>query len=168
MAPVLGDLHRDHGQLLDLPAHRLAHCDTLTDSEHMPTPTALRPILDHLIDRPRRQQRPAPALMPRLGALGTPGRILAPPRQRDRRIGARRLRAITRATIQPALKLRDALILASDTLHELLDLAIHAQQHLDHGLTARIIDRLRLGALHTPRFDEPELCPPWPTERIPN
>src|ERR1035437_11099365 len=44
----------------------------------------------------------------------------------------------------------------------MLDLAIHAQQHLNHGLTARVIDRFRLSPLHTPKFDSAELCPPNP------
>src|SRR5664280_2126230 len=43
---------------------------------------------------------------------------------------------------------------------ELLDPAIHRQQHLNDRLTSSVIDRLSLGALHTPIFDEAELCPP--------
>ena len=43
---------------------------------------------------------------------------------------------------------------------QLLDLTIHPQQHLDHDLTPRVIDRLRLAPLHTPKFDRAELCPP--------
>ena len=53
--------------------------------------------------------------------------------------------------------------LALELLHprlELRDPAIHRQQHLDYSLTPRVIDRLRLSALHTPRFDAAELCPP--------
>jgi hypothetical protein len=43
---------------------------------------------------------------------------------------------------------------------KLLNTAIHRQQHLDDHLTALVIDRLRLGALHKTEFDAPGLCPP--------
>ena len=80
MTLVLGDLHRDHRQLLDLPVHRLTHRDLLRSREHAPTLTVIGPMLDHLIDCPRRQQRPALAFMPRLGTSLATGKILATPR----------------------------------------------------------------------------------------
>ena len=43
---------------------------------------------------------------------------------------------------------------------QLLDPAIHRQEDLHNGLPTRVIDRLRLGALHTPIFDGAQLCPP--------
>jgi hypothetical protein len=41
--------------------------------------------------------------------------------------------------------------------------AIHRQQRLNDAFLPRVIDRLRLSALHTTEFDEAELCP-QPTE----
>lgn len=62
LSAMLGDLNLCNGQLLDLPAHRLAHHQPLTLREDMPTTTTLRPILDHPIDRPRRHNgRPLPS-----------------------------------------------------------------------------------------------------------
>ena len=72
MTLVLGDLDRDHWQLLDLPAHRLAGGHTLLHGEDMTAATAIGPMLDHPVYRPRRQKRPAPAPMPRLGTLFAP------------------------------------------------------------------------------------------------
>jgi hypothetical protein len=89
MTLMLGDLHRDRGQLLDLPAHRLARRDVLVHGEGVTAVTALGPVLDDPIDGPRRQQWPAPALMSRLGALGAPRGILATLRRAGGRIGAR-------------------------------------------------------------------------------
>ena len=43
---------------------------------------------------------------------------------------------------------------------ELPNPAIHREENFNDGLTALVIDRLRLGALHSPIFDEAELCPP--------
>jgi len=43
---------------------------------------------------------------------------------------------------------------------ELPNPAIHREENFNDGLTALVIDRLRLGALHSPIFDETELCPP--------
>jgi hypothetical protein len=100
--------------------------------------------------------------MSALGALRSTGGVLAPPRRHTRRISARRLRAITRAAVQTALELRDPLVLPGDQLGELLDLAIHPQQHLDLHLAALVIDRFCLCALHTPKFDSTPLCPTDP------
>ncbi len=111
---MLRDRDRDHGQLLDLVAHRLAHSDPLVRGEDVTAATALGPMLDDLVDRPRRQQRPTLALMTRLGALPTPRRILATPGRAGGRIGARRKRGVARTTIQPPLELRDPLILPRD------------------------------------------------------
>ncbi len=78
-----------------------------------------------------------------------PRRPILPPRL----ILTRRLRRVPRILAQLPLK----------PLHprgQLLDLTIHPQQHLDHGLTPRVIDRLRLTPVHTPKFDKASLCPP--------
>ena len=47
-----------------------------------------------------------------------PGRVLAAPRRRGKRVGARRHRAIARAAIQPALELSNPLVLARNPLLE--------------------------------------------------
>ncbi len=43
---------------------------------------------------------------------------------------------------------------------ELPNPAIHRQKNFNDSLTALAIDRLSLDALHSPIFDETELCPP--------
>ena len=88
-----------------------------------PQSTALGPMLDDLIHRPRRQQRAALALMPGLGALFATRWILATPRRAGRRIGARRQRRVTRAAVQPTLELGDPLILPRDPRSQRLDLS---------------------------------------------
>jgi len=157
---MLGHSDRDRRQLLDLVAHRITNRHVVILSEHLTAVAVIRPVIDDPIDRPRRQQRPPLALMPWLAALPATRRILPAPGRRTRRIRARRLRAVARASVQPALELRDPLTLPSNRLRELLDLAIHPQQHLDHNIAARVIDRLGLNPIHTSRFDAPELCPP--------
>jgi hypothetical protein len=120
----------------------------------MTTAAARRPVLNHLIHHPRRQQRTAVALVAELGAALAPGRIPAAGR-RAGRIGARRARGVARAALQLSLKLLNARF-------QLLDAPIHPQQHLDNDLPPRVVDRLRLSALHPSRFDAPRLCPPTP------
>src|SRR5439155_21790231 len=56
-------------------------------------------------------------------------------------------------------ELRDALLLTGHTLGQPRDLLVHPQQHRDHRLTALVVDRLRLGALHTTEFAAAALCP---------
>ena len=43
---------------------------------------------------------------------------------------------------------------------ELPNPTIHRQENFNDSLTALVIDRLSLGALHNPIFDEARLCPP--------
>src|ERR1700683_271786 len=137
-------------------ACRLAHAEELAHSEGMAALAALRPVLDDIIHHACRQQLAAVTLVPRLGAPRTLGAILSPHRPPlARRIRARTQRGITRTASQLALQLLHPRL-------ELPDTAIHRQQHLDYSLTPRAIDRLRLRALHTPRFDDAELCPPTP------
>jgi hypothetical protein len=111
-------------------------------------------VLEDLIHRGYRQQLAAVTLVPRLSALHTPRAILSPHSPPlALRIRARRQQRVTGAPSELALQL----------LHprfQLLDAAIHRQQNLDYNLTPRVIDRLRLRALHTLTFDEAELCPP--------
>jgi hypothetical protein len=148
-------------------AHRITDRDVLALSELVTAVTTIRPVIDDLIDRPRRQQRAALALMPRLAALTATRGILPTPGRRTRRIDTRRLRRVARAAVQPPLKLRDPLILprnpgreALDLRHKTLVLRRKRQQHRDDRVTAPVVNRLRLNALHTPEFDTPELCPP--------
>src|SRR5665811_778967 len=133
-------------------AHRLTHAEQLTRSEHVAALATLRPVLDELIHRACRQQLAAVALMPRLSALRTPRAILSPRKPPlARRIRARRQRGVTRTLSQLPLQLLHPRL-------QLLDTQVHRQQNLDYSLTPRVINRLRLRALHTPRFDEAELC----------
>ena len=154
LAAMLGHPHRDLRQLLDLMTRRLPHRDPLRLREHVAAATRRRPVIDELVDRPRRQQLTTVPLMTRLPALGTTRAVLATPtRRRARRILARRQRRVTRVTTQPTLELLDPRL-------KLRDPTIHRQKHLDDRLTTRRVDRLRLSALHTPTFDNAELCPP--------
>src|SRR5215204_5630192 len=90
----------------------------------MPAGAVSRPVLDDLVDRPRRQQRAALALMPWLSALLTPRRVLAAPWRRAGRIGAGRLRRVPRRALGLALELRDPLLLTRDPRRQLLDLRL--------------------------------------------
>ena len=146
---------------------RIPNSDALLLTELVPATTAGRPMIDDFIDRPRRQQRTALALMPGLSALLAPRRILPAPRRPVRCISARRLRRVTRRALGRALELRDPLVLTRDLRRQPLDLRLKArvlrgqcQQHLYDGITALRIDRFGLRPLHTTRFDEAALCPP--------
>ena len=66
---MLDHPRRDPRQLLDLMTRRLTSRQQLTLTEHMTALTRGRPMLDHLIDSPRRQQLTTVPLMPRLPAL---------------------------------------------------------------------------------------------------
>jgi hypothetical protein len=157
---VLGHARRQHRQLLNLMARRRPDGDTIALAEHVPARAPLRPMLDHVVDPPRRQQRPPMTLMPRLPTLRSPRPILAAPRRRPRRILARRQRRIARVSPQPPLQLSDPLLLLTNPFGQTLDLLVHPQQHRDHDLTALVVDRLRLGAFHASTFDARPLCPP--------
>ena len=159
LALVLDDAHRDRRQLLELMARRIADRDALGGHEHVPALAPVRPVLDDLVDGPRRQQRPPLALVTGLAALLATRSVLAAPRRRAGRILAGRLRGVARVAPQPALELRDALLLTGHTLGQPRDLLVHPQQHRDHRLTALVVDRLRLGALHTTEFAAAALCP---------
>src|SRR5688572_10916490 len=95
-----------------------------------------------------------------LGALLAPRRILAPPRRRSGRIGARRSRGVARVPRQLTLELVDPPRQPHDLPREPLVLRRQLEQHPNHRLPARVIDRLGLGPLHTTRFATTELCPP--------
>jgi hypothetical protein len=163
---VLDHPDRQLREFFDLVKDGLSNRIVFLFTENVPAATAHRPMLDYFIDRARRQQIPTVTLVPRLPAMPTARRTLAPLRRAGGRIRARRSRGIPRATVQPPLKLGDPLILTRNASFKPTDLLIHPQQHRHHGLTALVIDRLRLQALHTHKFDEAELCPPTPTERL--
>ncbi len=167
VAPVLGHAHGHHRQLLDLMARRLAVSGQVSCAEDVTAGAPGRPVLDDLVDRPRRQQRAALALMPGLSARRAARGILAAPRRRARRIGARRLRRVARGPGQLALQRHDPLVLSRDPVGQLLDLRLKPfvlrrkrQQDPNNGIAAPLIDRLGLAPLHTTSFDSPRLCPP--------
>jgi hypothetical protein len=157
---MLGHRDGDWRQLLDLMTRRLTIDHQLVLAEHMPTVALGRPVIDELIHRPSRQQRPSLAVMTALATRLAARRVLATPRRRSRRILARRLGRVARRTLDLALKLGDPPLLPRDALLQPLDLLVHPQQHGDHDLAALVVDRLRLRPLHTTRFDGPALCPP--------
>ncbi len=68
LAAMLGHSDRDHGQLFDLVARRLTQRYPVAFAEHIAAVTARRPMVDQLIDRPRRQKWAPVTLMPRLPA----------------------------------------------------------------------------------------------------
>jgi len=155
---MLGDGDRQQRKLLDLVAYRLADRDQFALAEGMAALAASRPVDDHLVDRRGQQQLAAAAPVAGLGALLAPRRILAAPRQLPRRISARRPRRVTRVlrqlTLEPVHSRRQPL----DVSLQPLVLHRQRQQHLHDRIPARLIDRLSLGPLHTPRFDKPQLC----------
>ena len=135
--------------------------DPLGLAEHVPAAASRRPVLDDLVDRPRRQQRPALALMTGLRALLAPRPVLAAPRRRARRIlTGRRRRVARRRDPAGAQAARSAPPAAATRSVSRCDLLVHPQQHRDDHLAALVIDRLRLSALHASRFDARRLCPP--------
>ena len=69
---MLGHPDRDLRQLLDLMARWLTRGDQLGLGEHPATPAPRRPVLDELVDRPRRQQLTTVPLMTRLAAAPYP------------------------------------------------------------------------------------------------
>jgi hypothetical protein len=152
LAAVLAHTHRDRRELLDLVTHRLADRHALCLAKNVPTAAALRPILDDLIGRPHGQQRTVVALMAILGTLLTTRTVLAT-RRGAGRVGTRRTRGVTRTLFQLALELLDTSLKLPDT-------PVHPQQNLDNRLPPSVIDRLRLSALHTQRFDTTGLYPP--------
>lgn len=69
---MLDQPDRDLRELLYLGAHRWADCHALCLGEQVPTIARVRPMLDDLIRRRRRQQTPAMPPMPILAALFAP------------------------------------------------------------------------------------------------
>jgi hypothetical protein len=149
-----------------LMARRLPIGDQLRLAKDMAAAALAGPVIDDLVDRPRRQQRPTLALVAGLAPGLAPRPILAPPRRRARRILTRRLRRVPRRALGLALQLSDPPLLRLHTLLQARDLLVHPQQHRDHDLTTLLVDRLRLRPLHASNFDAPRLCPPGPTERL--
>jgi hypothetical protein len=90
--------------------------------------------------------------MARLGSLATLRRRRPPALRRPRRILAGRHRGVARVAVQALLELRDA-------RRQLGDLRIlcgkprrQRQEHSHNGLASLLVDRLRLGALHSAQF----------------
>jgi hypothetical protein len=156
---VLGHLHRDLGQLGDLVAGGLAGL-LISLGEAVPTAAARRPVVHHPVDRLGRQELSPLAPVVGLGALCSPGRIGALALGRSRRVLTRRGRGVMRVAVQAPLELCDLLTLLGDLSGQLLDLLVHPQQDRYDGLTALVIDRFGLGALHAEEFVGRRLCPP--------
>jgi hypothetical protein len=134
-------------------ARRLAQRHKVAFAEYMAAVAARRPVLDELIHRPRGKQRAPVTLMAGLPTRLAPRPVLATPRHPPRRISARRLRGVLRILGQLALEFLHPRL-------QLLDTPVHSQKDFDYRLAPRLIDRLRLNALHAQIFDGAELCPP--------
>ena len=98
-----------------------------------------------------RSRRPCPT-MARLGSLATLRRRRPPALRRPRRILAGRHRGVARVAVQALLELRDS-------RRQLGDLRIlcgkprrQRQEHSHDGLASLLVDRLRLGPLHSAQF----------------
>ena len=74
---MLGHPDRDLRQLLDLMTRRLPTATRSASREHVAAATPRRPVIDELVDRPRRQQLTAVPLMTGLPARRTPRAVLA-------------------------------------------------------------------------------------------
>ena len=159
LAAMLDHPDRDRRQLFDLVTRRLTRGLALVDREDVAAGAALGPVLDHLIHRAGGQQIAPAALVAALGTLRAPRAVLASRGRLAGSIGARRSGGVARVAIQPALELLDPLVLAGHALLQPLDLSVHAQEHLDDDLAPRVIDGLRLSAVHALGFDAPGLCP---------
>src|SRR5215211_5013206 len=98
--------------------------------------------------------------MPRLTAWRAP-RPLRPPRwTRTRRIARWRPRGVARVAGKLPLELVDPRRQPLNLPPQPLVLRRKLKQNTHNRLTARVVDRLRLTPIHTPRFDAAELCPP--------
>lgn len=156
---MLNDLDRGRRQLRDLVAGNHTRAQVLLLGEAMPAPAARRPMVDHPIDLTLCKQRPPVTGMTGLATLLAPRSRLSPALRRMWRILARRRRRIPRIAIQPLLEILDT----SDQLRDLSVLRVdprrQRQQDGDDRLAPLLIDRLRLGPLHTARFAAPAADP---------
>jgi hypothetical protein len=151
---VLAHPDVDRRQLFNLAACRITHRDPLVLAEDVSATAALRPVLDDLIDSPRRQERTAVTLMAilehRVCAPTDPCYEQAPMADRSS-AGARSCASSLQLTLE-----------LLNTALQLLNTTVHPQQHLHDDLPAGVIDHLRLGALHALVFDTAGLCPADP------
>src|SRR6266540_3218567 len=159
---MLAHLDDDRRQLAHLMAHRIAIRLALCLSELVPATTALRPVVDLMIDPLGRQQTPVPALMTRLPTLPAARPLPAFARRRARRVLAWWCRGIARVATEPLLEVlnpREELLDLPGLLGDLRVLRIDSrrerQQHADDRIPALLVDRLGLGPLHTARFATP-------------
>src|ERR1700704_1740400 len=173
MGATLGPRHADRRQLGDLMATEPPPRAPLLGGERAAAPTArVRVVIDDLIDlilgTELATRTPMPRLPAGLALLALPPRQLLRARSRPtllpclRRIHRRRPRA--RARILPRLSLQ-----ASQALLKLLHACSEIKHELHTHLAPRVIDRLRLHALHARkiRCNKQESSPPAPTtERL--
>lgn len=73
---MLGHDHMNRRQLLDLMARRITVANQLILTEDVPAAALARPVLDDLVHRPRRQQRPALASYPGCAPCARPDESL--------------------------------------------------------------------------------------------
>ena len=177
MSAMLSHDHADRRQLAHLVATEPPPRPALPIIKPAPaTATRLRVVIDDLIHlilglqiatrtpMPGLPTRPALLTLPTHQLLGLRTRLRPPLRTRLRRIRRRRPR--TRTRILPRLLLQPP-----QPLLVLHDPACQLEDELDTRLTPRVIDRLRLGAVHACkiRCTNEESLPQAPTtERLPD
>ena len=156
MQAMLAQRDRDRGQLGDLVVLHGGRVETLALAEDMRAGlTALRPVLDDLVDALERKQRPACALVPGLAAPPAPRGWFGRARRRRRRILRGRQRGVARAAVEALLELADARLEPPVRLDQLA----HPHEQDDRRLPLAVENRLRLGTLHADPVRRPERGP---------
>ena len=158
MGAMLGHDHADRRQLAHLPATEPPARPALPITKPTSaTATRLRVVIDDLIHLILGLEIATCARMPglptRLAALalsahqllGLRARLRPPLRTRLRRIGRRRPRTRTRVLARPLLKTPQPILMLRDPARQI-------ENELNTRLTPRVINRLRLGAIHAARF----------------
>ena len=77
----------------------------------------------------------------------------------DRAAAEHRTQIATRE-LRAGFEIAAGRILTGKVVGDIKRVAIHRQTHLDYSPPPRVIARLSIRALHTPEFDEVQLCPP--------
>jgi hypothetical protein len=156
---VLGQDHARRRQLGDLVAPEAMRRNPLPRGELVPAPAAaVGIVIDDLIDLILRRELATRAAMTALPArltqhlLGLHPRLRTALLTRRRRIRRRRLRTIARALTSLLLQLAHPLLKPRVRNAQLVKRPRQLENELHAALPARVVDRLRLAALHTPKI----------------
>ena len=173
---MLGPGHAERRQLAGLVATEPPARRALPNIEPTPAPTArIWVVIDDLIDLilgPQLTTRtPMPELPTSLAPLALPAHPLLGPRTRLRPPLSARLRRILRRRLRTRARILPRLLLhPPQPILVLLDPARQLENELNTRLTPGVVDRLRLGTIHTCkiRCTKQESLPQAPTtERLP-